>query len=66
MDESSFVNDKFYNYVSEIKNKQKKYDYIMNQSQELNCLLNERRKRIDESLERYERNKKCKTLSSFH
>ncbi len=66
MDESSFVNDKFYNYVSEIKNKQKKYDYIMNQSQELNCLLNERRKRIDESLERYEKNKKCKTLSSFH
>ena len=66
MDESSFVNDKFYNYVTEIKNKQKKYDYIMNQSQELNCLLNERRKRIDESLERYERNKKCKTLSSFH
>jgi hypothetical protein len=66
VDESSFVNDKFYNYVSEIKNKQKKYDYIMNQSQELNCLLNERRKRIDESLERYEKNKKCKTLSSFH
>jgi hypothetical protein len=41
------VNDKFYNYVSEIKSKQKKYDSIMNQSQELNCLLNERRKKID-------------------
>ncbi len=59
------VDRKFYDYVSEIKPKQKQYQSTINEPTELNYLLKKRRNKINQSIEKYERNLKCKTFSDF-
>lgn len=44
------VDRKFYDYVSEIKSKQRQYENILNEPTELNRLLKKRRNKINESL----------------
>lgn len=60
------VNQRFNNYIKELKYKQKTYDTEISQTNEIDILLNRRKNKINESLEKYEKNIKSKTIHSFY